>query len=64
MVTIKLAIPVEIAIIRDKGFQNTECELLQSLIVKELCLPRSMEVFVNPKSGVLLIHEIDEPDGR
>ena len=36
----------------------------QSLLVKEICLPRNLEVYLNEWTGVLLIRQIDRPDNE
>ena len=63
MISIKLEIPVRVTIVRE-GYLAPGKTTSTVLDVKEICLPRNFEVYLNQQTGVLLLREADEPDGK
>ena len=61
MTSIVLAVPIEVTVNRE-NMSSGELADSVTLIVKEICLPCNLEVYLNQKSGVLLIREIDKSD--
>ena len=63
MVTIELSAPVKVVVVREDEPKKGDTAR-QSLLVKEICLPRNLEVYLNEWTGVLLIRQIDRPDNE
>ena len=59
MTSIVLTVPIEVTVSRE-NMSSGELTDSVRLVVREICLPCNMEVYLNPKSGVLLIREIDK----
>ena len=59
MTSIVLTVPIEVTVSRE-NMSSGELTDSVRLVVREICLPCNMEGYLNPKSGVLLIREIDK----